>query len=207
MLTEIMDSVEVPPPHQTRCDGCSQLTPSYDIVHYGSIEQGYRLLCSGCFNTEAAQLAGLKDFQHAKFQAVGLADCAGVLHEFHFRTRLFGPGVALDAFELRDGTPAGYQFQIIGDPQEDLLVLLGRLIEKMRRALSLKYLTDDKGKPQIADHRVLRGRIEWDEACDGRVPLLVIDGREIGWDEFGRMLMSFEGWQFKLHIADQSDEL
>ena len=87
------------------------------------------------------------------------------------------------------------------------LVLLGRLIEKMRRALSLKYLTDDKGKPQIADHRVLRGRIEWDEACDGRVPLLVIDGREIGWDEFGRMLMSFEGWQFKLHIADQSDEL
>jgi hypothetical protein len=207
MLTEIMDSVEVSPPHQTRCDGCSQLMPSYDIVHYGSIDQGYRQLCSGCFNTEAAQLAGLKDFAPTKFQAVGLADCTGALHEFHFRIRLFGPGVALDAFELRDGSPAGYQFQIIGDPQEDLLVLLGRLIEKMRRALSLKYLTNDEGKPQIADHRVLRGRIEWNEACDGRLPLLVIDGREISWDEFGRMLMSFEGWQFKLNIADNSEEL
>jgi hypothetical protein len=39
------------------------------------------------------------------------------------------------------------------------------------------------------------------------VPLLIIDGREIGWDEFGRMLMSFEGWQFKLSIKDKSEEL
>jgi hypothetical protein len=31
-----MDPVEAPPPHQIRCDGCSQTTPSYDIVHYGS---------------------------------------------------------------------------------------------------------------------------------------------------------------------------
>src|SRR5437667_3090434 len=41
------------------------------------------------------------------------------LHEFHFRTHLFGDGVALNAFELRNGSPAGYQFQIIGEPQGD----------------------------------------------------------------------------------------
>ena len=35
---------------------------------------------------------------------------------------------------------------------------------------------------------------------DGRVPLLVIDGQEVAWDELGRMLMSFEGWQFRLAI-------
>ena len=68
-----MDPVEAPPPHQIRCDGCSQTTPSYDIVHYGSMEQGYRQLCSRCFNTEVAQLAGLEGFEHAKFEAVGLA--------------------------------------------------------------------------------------------------------------------------------------
>jgi hypothetical protein len=45
------------------------------------------------------------------------------------------------------------------------------------------------------------------EAGDGRVPLLVIDGREITWEEFGRMLMTFEGWQFKLEIRDMSEEL
>jgi hypothetical protein len=207
MLTEVMDTVEVPHPHQIRCDGCGHMTPSYDIVHYGSIDKGYRQLCSGCFNLEAAQLAGLKGFEHAKFHPVGLTDCAGVLHEFHFRLRLFGPGVALDAFELSDGSPAGYQFQLIGEPEEDLLVLLARLLEKIRRALSVKHLISDQGGSQIADHRIVRGLIEWDEDCDGRVPILVIDGREIGWDEFGRMLMSYEGWQFKLNIADKSDEL
>ena len=61
--------------------------------------------------------------------------------------------------------------------------------------------------PQIANHGVVLGRIEWDDDRGGRVPLLVIDGREIDWDEFGRMLMSFEGSQFKLHIADKSEEL
>jgi hypothetical protein len=42
---------------------------------------------------------------------------------------------------------------------------------------------------------------------DGRVPLLVIDGCEISWEQFGRMLMSYEGWQFKLDIRDRSEEI
>jgi len=43
--------------------------------------------------------------------------------------------------------------------------------------------------------------IEWDDAHDGRVPILIIDGREITWNEFRRMLMSFEGCQFKLTVG------
>ena len=119
---------------------------------------------------------------------------------------MLGTGVAIDAFELRDGTPAGYQFQIIGVPKDDLLALLGRLIEKIRRALSTKHLIDGELGLHIAE-QVVRGMIEWDDAHDGRVPLLIIDGREITWEDFGRMLMSFEGWQFKLNIADKSEEL
>src|SRR5215472_5701838 len=169
-----MDPVEAPPPHQIRCDGCSQTMPSYDIVHYGSMEQGYRQLCSRCFNTEVAQLTGLQEFADAKFEAVGIADCTGVLHEFHFRTHLFRTGVALDAFELRDGSPAGYQFQIIGDPTDDLLVLLGRLIEKIRRALSISHLTVSELGLQIADDGIVRGRIEWNDGRQGafRFPLI-----------------------------------
>jgi hypothetical protein len=44
---------------------------------------------------------GLIDFEDANFEPVSLVDCTGEAHEFHFRTRLFGPGIALDAFELR----------------------------------------------------------------------------------------------------------
>jgi hypothetical protein len=208
----LLSSVKMDPSEFTRsqpicCDGCRQPTPSYDIVNYGSIERGYRRLCSQCFNTQVAEAAGLEGFEHAKFEPVGLADCVGEVHEFHFRTHLFGPGVAVDAFELRDGAPAGYHFQIIGNPEDDLLELLGRLIAKIRRALSTKHLVDGELGLQIGDNRVVRGMVESDREYDGRVPLLIIDGREITWDEFGRMLLSFEGWQFKLNLVDKSEEL
>ena len=38
-------------------------------------------------------------------------------------------------------------------------------------------------------------------------PMLVIDGREISWEQFGRMVMGFEGWQFKFEIKDRSEEV
>lgn len=154
-----------------------------------------------------AKAAGLEGFQHASFEPVGLADCLGKFHEFQFRVRLFGFGVAIDAFELCNGDPGGYFFQIIGEPEIDLLVLLGRLLEKMRRALSIKHLKDGDFGLQIADDGVVLGRIESDDAHDGRLPMLVIDGREIDWNQFGRMLISHEGAQFKLSIADKSEEL
>lgn len=39
------------------------------------------------------------------------------------------------------------------------------------------------------------------------MPLLVIDGQEVSWREFGRMLMTFEGWQFRMEIVDRSGDV
>ena len=202
-----MDQVEIRRTEQIRCDGCGQLTPNYDIVNYGSAERGQRQLCSQCFNKEVAKLVGPNKFEDARFEPVGLIDCLGQAHEFHFRAHFFGPGVALDAFELLDGYPAGYRFQLIGDPEDDLLVLLGRLIEKMRRGLSIKHLRGGELEAHIGEDAVVRGRIDSDGDLDGQVPILIIDGRKITWEEFGRMWMTFEGFQFKLEIRDKSEEL
>jgi hypothetical protein len=92
--------------------------------------------------------------------------------------------VAVDAFEIKRGQPAGYQFQIVDDSEVELISLLGRLIERMRRRLSVKDLVQSDQRLQIADQTV-RGRIEWDESKDGRMPLLVIDGREVSWEQLG----------------------
>lgn len=161
---------------------------------------------SRCLNAEIAKLEGLDKFEHVRFDPVELADCEGNPHIFHFRTRLFGPGVAVEGFELRNGNPGGYQFQVIGDPEDDLLALLARLIDRIRRALSLWHIRDGSFGPEIADHRIVRGTIQWDDAQDGQIPLLLVDGREIRWDAFGRMMMTYEGWQFKLEIRDKSED-
>ena len=39
------------------------------------------------------------------------------------------------------------------------------------------------------------------------LPVVVVDGREFTWEEFGRMLLSFEGWQFRLKIIDRTEEV
>ena len=125
----------------------------------------------------------------------------------HLHLRLLGDRVALDAFELRDEEPRGYHCQALGDPQGDLFAQMGQLVERMRRALALRHLKYDKQLGWRIDDFLARGRITSDDEQDGRVPLVVIDGHEITWEQFGRMLMSFEGWQFKLEIHDRSKEI
>jgi hypothetical protein len=44
------------------CEACGTAAPVYDVVNYGSIEQGYRALCNRCFNAEVAAAPGLQRF-------------------------------------------------------------------------------------------------------------------------------------------------
>ncbi|MCC6392650.1 MAG: hypothetical protein IT167_18765 [Bryobacterales bacterium] len=188
-----------------RCEGCGELSPGYDIVNFTSAGALRKSLCTRCFNQQVAALDGLERFEHVRFEPVNITGRDRRVHTFHFRTRLLGPDVAIDAFELRKGVPAGYQFQIIGDAEEDLLALLGRLLEKIRRALSIQHLSKGRFGLQIKD-RAIRGRITSVSDSGDYVPLLVVDGREITWEEFGRMCLTFEGWHFQLKMFDKSEE-
>lgn len=189
------------------CDACRQPTLTHDVVNYGSMEGGYRQLCGRCFNEAAASRLGLQGFEHVAFEPVRMVDGRGAEHEFRFRNWLCGTGLAIDAFELRDGGPAGYRFQVIGETDDDPLKLLGKLIGKARRALALTHIEDTEHGPQVNDGLVLRGTVDSDPGEDHRVPMVVVDGRAISWDEFGRMVATFEGWQFKLEFRDRSEEV
>src|SRR6202049_3783616 len=113
------------------CDVCGTAVPAYDVVNYGSIEQGYRELCNRCFNAEVGNALGLERFENVRLHPVVMTDCAGERHEFHFRMRLLGSMAALDAFELKAGAPGGYQFQMLAKPDDETLSLLGRLLDWM----------------------------------------------------------------------------
>lgn len=191
---------------KVRCEGCGEEAHGYEITHYGSMDEGYRQLCSHCFSAEVAKVCGVDNFDSTRLQPIEISDCAGESHQFHFVTKLLGNMVTLDAFEVQEGNRAGYQFQLIGDPGEDMFAMLGRMVGRMRKALSVKHITDNGHGLQVADMTV-RGRIECDYSEGGYpTPSIVVDVREISWESFGRMLGAFEGWQFKLEIIDRSDE-
>jgi hypothetical protein len=119
------------------CAACGANVPHYDTVNAVSEEYGDRLLCTGCFNQEVARHTGLDDFGEVRFEPAQLSDAKGIVHEFHFRSLLFGDKRSLEAFDsTSEEEPSGYRFQIIGDPLSDQFILLGKLIEKMRRLLA-----------------------------------------------------------------------
>jgi len=87
---------------------------------------------------------GLEKFENVRFDPIKIADCVGQSHEFHFQLRLLGDFVALDAFEITQSVPTGYEFQLISAPDADMFSLLDRMIEKIRRTISVKFLEEDK---------------------------------------------------------------
>jgi hypothetical protein len=144
-------------------------------------------------------------FDHPDFQPVTLKDSDGKPHEFHFTTRLLPNGISIQALEIQKGSPRGYQFQVMGPPEGDVLAIFGQLFERIRNGLSQKHLEKTKHGMLITDSNVVRGRIEWDDDTGGEIPLLIIDGKPITWEQLGRMLMTYEGFNFKLEIFDPSE--
>src|SRR5258708_20651236 len=95
-----------------QCDSCRETVPGFDSIHYGSMEAGYRDLCSRCFNREGAELGGL-NFGHVGFDPVEMRDVVGGAHPFHFWVPHLGEQVSLEAFRLKGGAPGGYSFPIL----------------------------------------------------------------------------------------------
>ncbi len=195
---------------QEKCEFCGEYVPRYNTI-YVAPEKEYLCSCLTCFNQRMAEYSGT-DFDHVDFEPIILKDTEGVEHEFHFTIRHLGDRVGIDSFEIKDGHRGGYEFSLIGDIDKEIFDLFGKLFERMRRGLNRNHLEWDgtTNSWQISKDDVVRGMISSDLESDedyGHPPLIVIDGKEIRWDEFGRMLMTYEGFHFKLEIFDRSEEM
>ena len=77
----------------------------------------------------------------------------------------------------------------------------------MRRGLANSHLEESEHGLQISDPGIVRARIDSDPEGETDMPVVVIDGRNVSWDEFGRMVATYMGFQFKLELHDLSDEI
>ncbi len=190
---------------QNLCDACGKATAALERVCFSRGEEK-RFLCIKCFNEAIGNERGV-DFHHPSFDPVTLKDRNNKRHTFHFQTRLFGDHVTIEALEIQKDEPKGYQYSTCGDAEDDLSALFEDLVARIRRELQRKHIENsDLTRFQIAKGDTLRGRITWDDETDGEVPCLVIDGKELSWHEVGRMLMTYEGFHFKLEIFEGSEE-
>lgn len=192
-----------------QCEICGSHVPDYGTVYLSSSEKR-TLVCLKCYNQKISDFTGF-DFDHVEFEPILIKDSDDLDHEFHFTARHLGDRIAIEAFEIKDGHRGGYEFSVIDDIGVEPFELVGRLIGRIHRALNRKhiYWNETTGNWQVTDDDIVRGKIDSDRDgpdCERR-PLLVIDGKEISWGEFGRMLITYEGFSFKLEIFDSSDEI
>lgn len=196
-----------------KCTYCGAEVKNYNSIMMQS-EDGYTKVCLHCYNKDMAESVGI-DYDHIELQPILLKDMDGNEHKFEFTVRLMGDQLVLKTHEDTQDDVCAYEFSMIGDYEDSLFSLFASLYERMVNTLNTKHMYKDTetGRWQVqtgdGGEDVVRGRIEPDMDSDDSIetPLIVVDGKKIPWEEFGRMLMPFEGFNFKLQIYDPSDEM
>lgn len=179
------------------CQDCQQ---NEVLVHFGEEK-----LCLDCYNGRMEKLFGVAATSYP--EGVAIRDGLGKVRHFQLRKRLDPIGIFMEAEERKSG---GYHFKLQGDLYCDQGKLLLELIAKAERGMGEQYVerrTFPNGQPydSIKNDR-LAGRVEWNSA-DRSAPFLVVDGQSYTWDEVGKMLMAYEGFQVKLEMMDSYEEI
>ena len=167
-------------PEET-CRSCGRSAAAYDTVQTSG-QHGSETLCGQCFNRRAAARMGF-EFTHPVFDSVTVMDALGASHRFHFRAHLAPGGLLVEGFELKGGYPGGHTFAVLGESDDDPLELFRELLMRIRRGLARRHLRVGMHGREIGDERTIRGRVSWDDEPDGRLPMLIIDGEEVTWED------------------------
>jgi hypothetical protein len=120
-------------------------------------------------------------------------DCSGRVRSFVISCHEGPLGYTVRANE-ENVESEGYEFSV--HSETSAYNALGRLRQKMCRALSTRHLSTSASGYQMLHDR-LRGRISCDE---DRGTLLVVDGLAVDMEALARILATHEGWDFELRI-------
>ncbi|GEN81830.1 hypothetical protein SLU01_01420 [Sporosarcina luteola] len=161
-------------------------------------------LCIDCYNAMMAEEFGVDLPKLPKTFSVD--DVNGVQRIFEVERRVMATAIVLTA---RERWEHGYEFEVDGELVADQHTLFDQLKEKTKRGLSKTYLESGEypsGAPYISvkgNH--LKGVLSYNET-DSEAPLVIIDGKPYTWEEVGRLLQAFEGFQVKIEMKDLADE-
>ena len=165
---------------------------------------GPKLLCDRCFDRAVSRVTGWPELPDPPGPET-LRGPDGRKHHMRFRLWRSGSGIVAEAEEF---TPSGklnldgYHFKLVGSQTSDALKPAEQLRDIVRREVGRLYLKRKwAGGDWLIDREEVRGRFVWADR-DGHPYDVIVDGRKLTWEELGRALEAYEGWQFRLMIED-----
>jgi len=181
--------------------GCADCGANPVHMNLGTVS-----LCDRCFDVRIAASTGWPRLPEPPGPET-IAGPDGRLHRIVYRLWRSPGGVAVEAEE--DGKPFdGFYAEVVGPHEADPAPLVERTRAAIRRRIGRQDLKVGPGGPYwiISDDDLL-GRLVWngnDDPFGGGEPYdVVVDGRRLSWEEFGRALEPFEGWEFRLSFRHE----
>jgi len=134
-------------------------------------------------------------------------DVDGKKRMFEFKSFPCPTGFVYEATEIQNGEPKGMRFSVLGTENE-AEVWRYKLEERLKKALKVKHIEYHKeSHTWTTCDQIIRGQIRWDDETEGETPLIVVDGKDLTWTEFGKTIMTYEGFQFVMRFVDPSDDM
>lgn len=192
----------------------SQLPPCADCGDPDArTSLGGTQVCDRCLNERISARTGWSPLPDPPpVEKVRAADGREVA--FRYRLTWSLSGVMSAEAEEADQPPGdGFRFGVYGEHDADPDTVLARLRRVVHREVGRAYLEPHASGAEVGDTSwviagdEVAGRIDWSGDGSVREPSVVIDGRRFGWDEFGEMVASFEGWEFRMRLGDSSDSV
>lgn len=188
-----------------KCEYCGKTQPGYNLVRVDFGNNEYVTLCNDCNNQDMALLLGIKDKKDFINSYVA-TDVGGEKHHFEIRKRIYPIGVCWEANEIKDGEMSGYQFAVHAELDADQDEALQKLHKKIRKGLLKRHIKKNTiyghDLYSINDNEII-GRIDSNEGA----PVFIIDGEEYTLEGLGKIVSSYEGFNFKLKIFDLTDDI
>jgi hypothetical protein len=192
----------------------SQLPPCADCGSRDArTSLGGSQLCDRCLNGRVSERTGWSRLPDPPpVEVIRAADG----REVRFRYRLtWAPSGVMSAEAEAADQPSGdgFRFGLYGEHDAEPDAVLAQLRRIVQREVGRAYLepqvsgAEVGGTPWVIAGDEVAGRIDWSGDGSVREPSVVIDGRRFDWDEFGRMMASFEGWEFRMLLGDSADSV
>lgn len=162
-------------------------------------------LCDRCADRQLAAATGWPELPDPPPAAV-FTGPDGRTHEMQFRLWRAPAGIVAEAQESNTPAGEGYHVDVMGGHDVDVDHLLRTLRERVAHEIGRLYLRPADGHQPgwtLTGGEVAGRLVHRDEDAPYAV---VVDGRTLSWDDLGRALAAFEGWQFRLVIGDTDEQ-
>lgn len=183
------------------CNICRQQEAKVTLV-FDDDDRKY--LCNDCYNNVLSEQLGVA--LESSVESMKVKDGKGIFRTFQIEQRLDPIGIIITAMEQEDH---GYVFAVHGELDCDQKALMEKLESKIKQGVAASYMkteTYPNGQTYHSlNHHQLLGRVKHSD--DHHFPVIVIDGKPYTWEELGKLLKTYEGFQLEWKMHEITDDV